>query len=165
MFEYKCFDLILVTTLTWAQGVVWEERGDIWPHSLFILFMRALRNLSKWRFVKYFAIFLSIALSLAYYTIGMRGNSLRRINGWVIQPSSVQIMACRLVDTKPLSEPMLENCKLNAWEKLPWSFIWNSYIFGQENAFVNVVGKMADILFRPQCVRVVLYSKLLLLAA
>ena len=37
--------------------------------------------------------------------------------------------------------------------KLQWNFNRNSYIFIQENAFENVVWKMAAILSRPQCVK------------
>ena len=36
--------------------------------------------------------------------------------------------------------------------KFQWNFNWYSYIFIQENAFENVVWKMATILSRPQCV-------------
>ena len=36
--------------------------------------------------------------------------------------------------------------------KLQWNFNRSSYIFIQENAFENVVWKMAAILLRPQCV-------------
>ena len=39
------------------------------------------------------------------------------------------------------------------WNKLQWKFNRNSYIFIQENAFENVVWKMASILSRPQCVK------------
>ena len=35
----------------------------------------------------------------------------------VNKPSLVQIMACRLVGAKPLSEPMLEYFQLNPWEQ------------------------------------------------
>ena len=35
----------------------------------------------------------------------------------VIQPSLVQMMACRLVGAKPLSEPMLKNCQLDPKEQ------------------------------------------------
>ena len=41
------------------------------------------------------------------------------------------------------------------WTKFQWKFYRNSYIFIQENAFENVIWKMADILCRPQCVKVV----------
>ena len=37
--------------------------------------------------------------------------------------------------------------------KLQWNLKRNSYIFIQENAFENLVLKMAAILFRPQCVK------------
>ena len=57
--------------------------------------------------------------------------------------SLVQIMTYCLIGAKPLSEPML---------KLQWNFYRNSYIVTQENAFENVVCKMASILSQPQCV-------------
>ena len=38
--------------------------------------------------------------------------------------------------------------------KFQWNINRNLYIFIQENAFKNVVWKMAVILFRPQCVKV-----------
>ena len=41
----------------------------------------------------------------------------------------------------------------NLRNKLQWNFNWNSYIFIEENAFVNVIWKMAAILSRPQCVK------------
>ena len=40
--------------------------------------------------------------------------------------------------------------------KLQWNFNKNSYIFIQENAFENVVWKMATISSRPQCVKLIL---------
>ena len=40
----------------------------------------------------------------------------------------------------------------NLRNKLQWNLKRNSYIFIQENAFENVVWKMAAILSRPQCV-------------
>ena len=62
-------------------------------------------------------------------------------------------MACRLTGAKPLSEPMLEyfvNWTLR--NKAQWNINRNSYIFIQENVSENVVGKMAAMLSRPQCV-------------
>ena len=53
---------------------------------------------------------------------------------------------------KPLTEPMLENCQLDAGIKLQWNFNRNSNISVQEKAFENVVYKMAPILSLPQCV-------------
>ena len=58
----------------------------------------------------------------------------------------VQIMACRLVGAEPLSEPMLEYCYWTLRNNLQENCSRNSYIFIQENAFENVVCKMADIL-------------------
>ena len=46
-------------------------------------------------------------------------------------------MAFRLVGAKPLSEPMLEYCKLDPWEQNSIKFNRNSYIFIEENAFEN----------------------------
>ena len=54
-------------------------------------------------------------------------------------------MACCLVGAKPLSEPSIVNSNLR--NKLQWNFKQNSYIFIQENAFENVVWKMAAIFF------------------
>ena len=34
------------------------------------------------------------------------------------KPSLVQIMACRLIDTKPLSELMLTYCQMNTQEQI-----------------------------------------------
>ena len=61
-------------------------------------------------------------------------------------------MACRLVGTKPLSEPMLEYFHLTLRNILQWNFNRNSDIFIQENAFESVICEMAAILSRPQCV-------------
>ena len=57
----------------------------------------------------------------------------------VIWPSLVKIMACRPVG-------VLGN-------KLQWNFNLNSNVFFQENAFEDVVWKMAAILSRPECVK------------
>ena len=59
-------------------------------------------------------------------------------------------MACHLAGAKPLSEPMLEYWTLV--NKLQWNVDKNLCIFIQENAFENVVWKMAAILPRPQWV-------------
>ena len=71
-------------------------------------------------------------------------------------------MAWRLVDTKQLSEPMLEYCKLDPRNKLQWNFNQNSYIYIQENAFENVVCEMLTILSQPQCVKCLLTALLYL---
>ena len=44
-------------------------------------------------------------------------NSLRPSDAYMRSSSLVQIMACRLVDAKPLSEPLLYNCQLDLWEQ------------------------------------------------
>ena len=62
-------------------------------------------------------------------------------------------MACRLAGAKPLSEPMLKYCELDARNKLQWNFNRNSYKFIQDSPFENVVWEMATILSRPQCVK------------
>ena len=69
-----------------------------------------------------------------------------------IMPSLVQIMACHLFDTRPLSELMLPYCQLDPRNIFQWNFIQNSKVFIQGNALENVALKMADILSRPQCV-------------
>ena len=48
-------------------------------------------------------------------------NSLRSSDTYMHQkarPSLAQIMACRLIDTKPLSEPVLEYWLLDPWEQI-----------------------------------------------
>ena len=47
----------------------------------------------------------------------------------------VQIMACRLIGAKPLSEPMLIYCQLGHRNKFQWIFNLNSNFAIQENAF------------------------------
>ena len=54
-----------------------------------------------------------------------------------------QIMACRLVGAKPLSQAMLGYCKLDPGKQT--SLKSNLYILIQENAFENVVSKMGTI--------------------
>ena len=51
-------------------------------------------------------------------------------------------MACRLLGTKPLPEPMLAYCQLASWEQI------SVKIFIQENAFEIVVCQVAAILSR-----------------
>ena len=78
-------------------------------------------------------------------------NSLRPGDTYIFQPSSVHIMACRLVSAKPLSKSMQEyfvNWTLR--NKLQWNFNRNTYIFLHENALENVICETAFILSRPQ---------------
>ena len=62
-------------------------------------------------------------------------------------------MGCRLVGTKPISEPMLGYCLFDPWNKFQWNYNQNRHISIQDNAFENVVCKMAATLSRPQCVK------------
>ena len=78
-----------------------------------------------------------------------------RIYASVNYPSLVHIMACHLVSTKPLSDPMLEYYYQILRNKIQWNFYQNSYIFIQENPFQNVVWKMVAFLSQPQCVKFV----------
>ena len=64
-------------------------------------------------------------------------------------------MACRLVAP---SHYLTQCWNIVDWtprSKLQWNFKRYWYIFFQENAFENVVWKMAAILSRPQCVKAV----------
>ena len=67
----------------------------------------------------------------------------------------VQIIVCRLVGAKPLSE-VLNQCwnivDLNLRNRLQWNLKRISYIFIQANAFENAVWEMVAILSWPQCV-------------
>ena len=58
----------------------------------------------------------------------------------------VQIMACPLFGTKPLSKPMLGYCQLDPMNKLQWKFSKNTQLFIHENAYENIVCEMAAIL-------------------
>ena len=58
-------------------------------------------------------------------------------------------MARRLVGAKPLSEPLLGYSQLDPKDKIQWNISRNLKIFIQENAFENVIWKMAAILFWP----------------
>ena len=51
-------------------------------------------------------------------------NSLRLSDAYVSLnlPSLVQIIACRLVATKPLAQPMLEYCELDSYEQTSVKF-------------------------------------------
>ena len=66
-------------------------------------------------------------------------------------PSMVQIMACCLFGTKPLSEPMLPYSKWTIGNKIQWSLYWNTAILILWKEFKNVVCKRATILSCPQC--------------
>ena len=62
----------------------------------------------------------------------------------------VEVMACRLFGTGPLSESML--IYLNK-HKLQGNLDRNVMIFTEQNVFENAVWKIEAILFRPQCLR------------
>ena len=59
------------------------------------------------------------------------------------------------VRTKPLSEQCQFNVDWTFGNKLQWHFYQVTTIFIDENAFENVVCKMGDILYHPQCVDVI----------
>ena len=68
-------------------------------------------------------------------------NSLRPSDAYMRQGTGsalVQVIACRLYDTKPLSEPMLAYCQLGTNFSEIWMGILSG-IFNQENAFEIVV--------------------------
>ena len=67
--------------------------------------------------------------------------------------SFIQIMACSMFGSDPLSEPMLEYYQFTLGDKLQWNFNRNLKIFIHENTFENVC-KIVSILSRPQCVTV-----------
>ena len=62
-------------------------------------------------------------------------------------------MAFRLYSAKPLSVTNAGILLIKPLEnKLQWNFSLNLIIFIQENAFENVIRKLAAILSQPQCV-------------
>ena len=75
-----------------------------------------------------------------------------------IDSTFVQIMACHLFGTKPLSDQMLLNVNWTPGNKFQWNLNRNSIIFIQENALENVVctngshfiqGEMSQCLIQP----------------
>ena len=48
--------------------------------------------------------------------------------------------------------------KWNCRNKLQWNLQQNSHIFIQENAFENIVCKMAAILSQPQCIKLIVFN-------
>ena len=69
------------------------------------------------------------------------------------RPSLLQIMACRMLCTKPLSEPILDFCQLGPCDFFQWKLNQTTTIFTEEYARENVVCEMATILSRPKCVK------------
>ena len=61
-------------------------------------------------------------------------------------------MACRLVGTKSLFEPMMEYSISKLKNKIQWNLNRNLNIFIHKNAFEIVVCEIAAILSQPQCV-------------
>ena len=58
----------------------------------------------------------------------------------------VQILACRLIYAKPLSEPMLGCCDLDSREQTSVKLLSKYKIFIHENASENIVGETVAIL-------------------
>ena len=111
---------------------------------------------------KHTACWLSVDIFVEVYVLAMWIlNSLRLSDAYMHQqtgPWLVQIMACRLLSTKPLSESVPAYCQLELYfrNKFQWNYNQNSNIFIQENAFENVICKMAAILPQPQAAKQVL---------
>ena len=79
----------------------------------------------------------SIYASLIQHWLNSSPRSARQWTGSAL----VQIMACRLIRTKPLPEPILTYCQLDPQEQTSVKFI-------HESAFKNAVCEMAAILTR-----------------
>ena len=56
-----------------------------------------------------------------------------------MQPSLVQIMACCLFGTKPLSEPMLAFCELDPWEQTSVKFSMKFKNFHSRKTFLKML--------------------------
>ena len=70
---------------------------------------------------------------------------------WQTWLSLVLVVVCHLFGAKPLPETMLIYGQLVPEEKVQWKFNPNTKLFFQDNAFKNVVCKMAAILLKSQC--------------
>ena len=91
-----------------------------------------------------------------------RVNSLRPGDAYMRQKTSQHCFRQWLVAWPAPSHYLNQYWDIVNWtlrNKLQWNFNRNSYIFIQENAFQNVVWKMAAILSRPQCVKTELHVK------
>ena len=62
-----------------------------------------------------------------------------RVYALIHLPSLNQLLACRLVSAKSLSQTILENCQLALRNRLQWNINRSTNIFIQENAFEIVV--------------------------
>ena len=60
----------------------------------------------------------------------------------------VQLLVCRLFDTKILREPVPTYCHLSTDEHISIEFVWNSNSFINANVFENIVCKTGTILSR-----------------
>ena len=95
-----------------------ENVSILWRHHVdyFCIITRGARwsNLKLW--------YLSMFHECAHYLIKLVSfNSLRPSDEYMSQytrPILDQIMACGLIGTKPLSEPVLAYCQLNPWEQI-----------------------------------------------
>ena len=70
-------------------------------------------------------------------------------------PLLVQIMICRLFGPKLLYEPILEYCLIYHWEQTSVKSYTKFMHFHSRKNIRNVVWKMAAILSRPQCVKLI----------
>ena len=62
-------------------------------------------------------------------------------------------MVCCLIGAKPLSEPMLGYCQLDAKEQTAVKFKKNAKLFIHKNASQNIICEMAAILSRARWVK------------
>ena len=89
-----------------------------------------------------------IYLYVAHYTVNSSPPSTTYIHLWTWS-ALVQVMACRLFDTKSLPEPMLTSSQLDLGNTLQiWNSNRNTKLFMHENAVETVVCEMAAILSR-----------------
>ena len=64
------------------------------------------------------------------------------------RPSLIQIMVCRLLGAKPLSDAMLAYCQLDPWELISVKFYQNTTIVIENSELEKVACKLAAILYR-----------------
>ena len=65
-----------------------------------------------------------------------------------------KLMVCDLLNTEPLSKPMMTCCQLDSLEHTSVKF--ETVIYFQKLSIENVIWKMMAILYRPQCINVVI---------
>ena len=113
-----------MTTMKCAQHAAHNpefEKTELFRH-LWLWHLKILKDPPKWFKVAItYEIDFTIEVPDQYICETQTFNSLRPSAAYMCQwtgSALVQIMACHLIGTKPLSEQMLVYCQMDAWEQI-----------------------------------------------